>query len=370
MAKISFSALVEEIIGKLAGSVFQDSYGGLQVRTRVSPRNPQTQYQQLRRGEFGYLSASWRNLTPAQRQTFIDAASTPPAALNLFLQANVNLTLIEEPTIDSYTVTSDPGTMPISFVDASPTSILIKASGSPTTVPAGTKLLLQVTYLKAPTKIFTNPSQYSPVISFDEGTDLSAPVDILTEWQARYGVLVPDKRFCLKSALIDKSNGLRGADSVNCTTTEAMAQKYFPLFNKLSTTSNSGAGNTTLQTITIPANTLTANGQKLIAKFVFQMAGGIAVKTIQVVFDGTPYTTNNFTTSDPVVLEIQMMRTDSTHMRGSYIFSINGVVNEVSPEDLAGFDFTAPFDIVINGQGTGSNQVNLIASWLDQVLEP
>ena len=181
MARVAFSALIEEIVGKLAGSVFQDSYGGMQIRTRVSPRNPQTKDQQLRRGEFGYLSAGWRFLTSVQRQTFIDAASTPPAALNLYLQSNVNLTLIEEPTITDYVPSSDPGTMPIDFSTAEPGNLSIIASGSPTTVPAGTKLLIQITYQKAPTRIFTNPSEFSPVISFDEGTDLSTATNVITE---------------------------------------------------------------------------------------------------------------------------------------------------------------------------------------------
>ena len=90
IARISFTAIVAQIVRKLAGSVFQYSYGGFQIRTRVSPRNPQTQYQQLRRGDFGFLSQTWRNLSPTERQTFIDNAGTPPAALNLFVLSNVN----------------------------------------------------------------------------------------------------------------------------------------------------------------------------------------------------------------------------------------------------------------------------------------
>lgn len=370
MARISFSALIEEIIGKLGGSVFQDSYGGLQIRTRVSPRNPQTQYQQLRRGEFGYLSGSWRNLTSVQRQTFIDAASTPPAALNLFLKSNINLTLIEEPTIVTYIPSADPGSMTVEFVDASPESMLIRATGGTTVVPAGTKLLVQVTFLKAPTKIFTNPSMYSPVISFDEGTDLSIPTDILSEWQTRYGVLVPDKRVCLKANLIDKTNGLRGADSVSCTITEAMAQKYIPLFTKISTTSNVGAGMTALQTITIAANTLSANSQKLLAEWEFQLAGGAATKVIQLTVDGNTWTFNNINTSANTNLSLWLLRTGAATARGVYKLEVDGHTEEIASVDLAGMDFTAPFDILIEGQGTGSNQVNLLASWLDHVKEP
>jgi len=370
MARISFSALVEEITGKLAGSVFQDSYGGFQIRTRVSPRNPQTQYQQLRRGEFGYLSASWRNLTSVQRQTFIDAAATPPGALNLFLQSNINLTLIEEPTITTYVASADPGPMTVVFVDASPTSILIKATGATTVVPAGTKLLIQVTYLKAPTKIFTNPSQYSPVISFDEGTDLAAPTDILTEWQSRYGVLLPDKRLCLKTALIDKSNGLRGADVVNCTNTEAMAQKYFPLFADTTPVNNVGAGLTTLLTYTLVANQFTAEHQKIIADFQLQFAGGVAVKHVELTVAGTNTVFANYAVSAGVSLRIWLQRKGANELDGIYQLSVDGQVTETKQVSLAPITFSNTIAIVVSGQSAASNQCNYVSSWLDYVSEP
>lgn len=222
MARVSFSALIEEIIGKLAGSVFQDSYGGYQIRSRVSPRNPQSNYQQLRRGEFGFISASWRALTSIQRQTFIDAAITPPAALNLFIQANVNLSLIDEPLIASYVPSSAPAAMPIEITDLSVGSFKIKASGSTTIVPAGTTLLVFATYEKPPTKIFTNPSQFSPVIHYPAGTDLSSPTDISTEWISRFGIQRPNKQICIKSALIDTSNGFRTDTTMNCAISEEM----------------------------------------------------------------------------------------------------------------------------------------------------
>ena len=116
MAKVSFSALIEEIVGKLAGSVFQDSYGGFQIRTRVSPRNPQSNFQQLRRGEFGYISALWRTLSPTERQTFIDAAASPSGGLNLFIQSNVNLSLIGEPILSTYPTPTTPVEMPMEIV--------------------------------------------------------------------------------------------------------------------------------------------------------------------------------------------------------------------------------------------------------------
>src|SRR5213596_1553841 len=102
MARISFTAIVSEIVGKLAGSVFQSSYGGFQIHGRVSPRNPQSNYQQLRRGMFGFISATWRSLTNTERQTFIDGAVSPGGGFDLYVQSNVNLILVNEPMISAY----------------------------------------------------------------------------------------------------------------------------------------------------------------------------------------------------------------------------------------------------------------------------
>lgn len=216
MSRIQFSAPIEEIIGTLAGSVFQDSYMGIQIRTRVSPANPQTYFQQLRRGEFGYLSASWRNLSPAEQATWLAEAGTINAAFRLFISCNVNLSLLNIAPITSFPGSSIVGTMPIELQEYSATEISIMAIDAVTVVPPGQSLLVFATYEKLPTKVFTNPKEYSPVSSFQTGTDMSAPTSIFADWQARYGIVRNDRRICIKSVLIDTTNGFRGADYINC----------------------------------------------------------------------------------------------------------------------------------------------------------
>lgn len=216
MARVSFSSLMEEITGKLAGSVFQDSYGGFQVRTRVKPRNIQSNYQQLRRGEFGFISSLWRTLDAVQRQTFIDAAGTLPAALDLFIGSNVNLTLINEPIITDYIPGAVPLSMAIDITSATAVEFNLLATGAITTVPAGNKLLIQATNTRFITGIFLNPSMFSPIVDFDEGEDMSVIHDVITNWNDRYGQLNAGLRICIKSALIDKINGTRGPEIIFC----------------------------------------------------------------------------------------------------------------------------------------------------------
>ena len=226
MARISFSSLVESITGKLAGSVFQDSYQGFQIRTRVSPRNPQSDYQQLRRGEFAFLSQGWRYLSDTDRQTWIDNAPPGMQGLNFYLQSNINLVLIGLAPVAAYAAAATPSAFELSIPVLDGSVFTVQAAGTPDTVPVDTSLLIQATYEKEVTKIFTNPSQYSPVISFPAGTVLSTPVDIAANWISRYGQFTSDKRICLASNLISVVNGARSAVSIICANESAPASYY------------------------------------------------------------------------------------------------------------------------------------------------
>ena len=216
MARIAFSSTMEEINGKLSGSVFQDSYGGFQIRTRVSPRNPQSYFQQLRRGEFGYISASWRFLSSPDAASWVAAAGTVPAGKRLFISSNINLTLIFENPITAFV----PGPAVPDFaliIDQFELGILsVEAVGPLFIVPAGYSLLVFATAEKVPPKNFTNPSMYSPVTYFPAGSDLTSPVDIAADWIARFGQFTAVKRICIKCCLIDITNGTRGNEFFSC----------------------------------------------------------------------------------------------------------------------------------------------------------
>ena len=216
MARIAFSSEAEEILGKVSGSVFQDSYGGFQVRGIGKPRNPQTQLQQLRRGDFRYLVAGWRNLTSTEQGTWITAAGTVPEALRLYTGSNINLNLISLSIISSYTSATLPVNFPIEITELTSLTFFIQAAGSPTAVPANQRLLIYATTDKLPTLIFNNPANYQPIIYFEAGTSLSSPTDIYSAWVSHYGVMRDIRRICVKAVLISKLNGDRGGEEIFC----------------------------------------------------------------------------------------------------------------------------------------------------------
>ena len=216
MATPSLNALIEEITGLMAGSRFQDSTNGNQFRTRVTPLLLSSTYQQLSRGEFGYINTGWKNLTDPELASFELVAGSFPLARRLYITANINLSLIDEAIVSTYLSFTAPPAFPLQINELTPAMFLIQASSPQIIVPADTKLLVFATYDKTVGKIFTNPKEYYPVLTFDEGEDLSAEMDIITEWNNSYGRMRVNRSICIKSVLIDKRNGSRGPEEIVC----------------------------------------------------------------------------------------------------------------------------------------------------------
>ena len=216
MARINFTSQIEQLIGSLAGSTFQDSTFGLQIRTRVSPRNPRSTFQMLRRGEFAYITQLWRTLSTFDRDTWVTAAGTLPAALNLFVSSNINLSLINLPAIANYIPSAAPLAFPVVVSSYHPGILDILANGLPNIVPAGTTLLISATDTFSPSRAFISPSSYTPIVALFSGSNLSIPTDIITGWLARYGRMKLLEKLCLTSALINTANGLRSPSSYIC----------------------------------------------------------------------------------------------------------------------------------------------------------
>lgn len=78
MAKVIFSALVEDVRGKIGGNVFSRNANGSFVRGYSKPVNADSEAQQAVRNAFGSIARSWRELTDDQRKSFIDQAVNYP----------------------------------------------------------------------------------------------------------------------------------------------------------------------------------------------------------------------------------------------------------------------------------------------------
>jgi hypothetical protein len=110
--KAKWGALVVDGRGKLGGHVASRNSAGAYFRTKVTPVNPSTPFQETARARFGILSQAWRALTDAQRaswnssvgefaKTDIFGDLKNPSGFNLFQRLNNNLANVLLPAIDS-----------------------------------------------------------------------------------------------------------------------------------------------------------------------------------------------------------------------------------------------------------------------------
>lgn len=101
MAKIKFGMMMTDARGKLGGQVFSKNRAGAYVRTKVTPVNPRTSFQQASRQLLGAISQSWSALSSEQRESFNKAVSDwartdifgdlkNPTGKNLFTRLNKN----------------------------------------------------------------------------------------------------------------------------------------------------------------------------------------------------------------------------------------------------------------------------------------
>src|SRR5690606_26146133 len=99
MAKIKFGMMMTDARGKLGGQVFSKNRGGSYIRTKVTPSNPRSSFQQAIRTLLSGFSQAWSSLTANQRSAWNGAVSNwsktdifgdikNPTGKNLFVRLN------------------------------------------------------------------------------------------------------------------------------------------------------------------------------------------------------------------------------------------------------------------------------------------
>lgn len=78
MARIKYSALVDNIRGSIAGTTFQNNRYGYTVKTKPQLVNRNTSSQVLQKRDMSVVARAWRNLTEANRTNWDTYAETNP----------------------------------------------------------------------------------------------------------------------------------------------------------------------------------------------------------------------------------------------------------------------------------------------------
>lgn len=209
MARILFSGLVDSIAGKLAGSVIQNSYGGYQLRTRVVPRNPQSDTQQAVRNRFATISYRWRDLPTGYQDNWRNAIAPPIKGIQLFTSSNINAQLIGYEGFADWTEGDYPDPMPMIISTATTVSLQITLNGGAGVVPADTSLLIAATKQLQPGQIFFSPTSYSPIYTLAAGEDLTNPFELIELYESIIAPLVADQPLSIQVSAISTINGLR-----------------------------------------------------------------------------------------------------------------------------------------------------------------
>lgn len=156
MAKIKTTAMVSEIRNSVAGTTFSVNGYGAYIRTKVTPTNPQTSYQQAQRQLLGALSSGWRSLTQAQRdawnsavgnfkQTDVFGDAQTLTGQTLYIMLNTNLSNAGEEVLDNPPSPQAIPAIAIAAVSAVVTGHVLTLTIDPVAIPAEHKLFVYAT---------------------------------------------------------------------------------------------------------------------------------------------------------------------------------------------------------------------------------
>ena len=214
-AKIKLSALVSGMSGKLNGSVFAKNRGGLYLRTKVTPVNPQTSAQVAARNLLTSFSQGWKSLTEAQRTAWNNAVENfqttdvfgdlkKPTGLQLYIRLNANISNGGGTPITSPPLPSGVTALTALSLSAAFTGTAFDVTFAPTPVPADTALYVEATTGLSPG--INNANSKFRTIGVVAAAATS-PADLSTEYTDKFGALVEGQKIFIRAKNINLLTG-------------------------------------------------------------------------------------------------------------------------------------------------------------------
>lgn len=222
MAKVAFSALVNDLRNKVGGNVFTKVRSGAMVRIKVSPTQPRTSAQTAVRANFTALSKAWDTISQSQRNGWIALAASLPkkdvfgntfylTGLQMFQALNRNLQEIGVAVIDD---------APASVSVGAPGALtLVATAGTPTlTVDAATEpatgevpIIYATKPLNAGRKFVGKNRQ---ILDAAIAAATAGPWDIESLYTAKYGTLVAGQNINIGVKYVNNTTGAGSGLSV------------------------------------------------------------------------------------------------------------------------------------------------------------
>lgn len=218
--KAKFGAIVVAGSGKIGGHVASRNRAGAYFRTKVTPVNPQTSFQNTVRARLTTLAQAWRGLTAAQRAAWNasvgDFAKTDvfgdlknPTGFNLYQRLNNNLASIGVAAIDVPPVPSEVSTVNIGALSIDIGAGDVNQIATSGNVPAGTTMQVWATPGLSPGISFVK-SEYRLLQTFAAAS--ASPHDIQTAYEARFGVPAAGQKVFCKIVFVNATTGQKSSE--------------------------------------------------------------------------------------------------------------------------------------------------------------
>jgi len=212
--KMKFGAIVTDGRGKIGGHVASKNRAGAYLRTKVTPVNPSTSFQQAVRNRLSGLSQAWRDLTDAQRATWNSAVEgfsrtdifgdiKNPTGFNLYVRLNANLEVVGEAAIDEAPQPSEVANVTAGVAVVNLTGDVGTIAFTPT-VPAGMAVVVRATPGQSPGKSFVK-SEFRIITTLAAAA--TSPADIFAAYEAKFGTPVEGTRIFFQLTTVNITTG-------------------------------------------------------------------------------------------------------------------------------------------------------------------
>ena len=218
MAKVKYTAIVADMRGKLNGSVFSKNRGGAYVRTKVTPSNPSTTFQNQVRDRLATFAQAFRALTAAQIAAWNSAVSSftktdifgdikNPSGINLYVKLNSNLDRVSVADIAIPPLPEGVENVITASAVADESAQTVVITFTPTPVPADTAFVIRATKQVSPGRSFLKNLLTDIQVVDAAG---ASPTAITALYLAKYGTLVAGQKIGFEMVPINKVTGQAG----------------------------------------------------------------------------------------------------------------------------------------------------------------
>lgn len=217
MALIKLTAIVDNISGKLNGTVFSRNKGGHYMRSKSMPSNPKTAFQNAVRARFGAIAMLWGLLTQAQRNAWNAMAREFPytnrlgdtkilSGFALHQKLNTNLAIIGQSFVSDPPEPISPPAIVSLVTNVSigegEFNVTAELAQGVTAVPFSA-VIMATPPLRAGVDNFQNQLRQIAVVK-----DIRSGVDVMAEYEARFGFLDRNKKIGISVYTIADDSGI------------------------------------------------------------------------------------------------------------------------------------------------------------------